>query len=488
MRAFLASSIGVTATAALLLPLTPASTLTASSTSHSEPGMSGTAAAAGANGGAPDARAAGNRQLPGHTQSLTLGGSKAGTRAADNGQVDLAPQKVHPFSLVGAVWDRPDSELHGRVQIRTHDAHGTGWSDWQDMETHSEDRPDTAAAETQDTEARGSTAPMWVGGSDGVQARVQPEEGLPEGLRLELVDPGPEPAGHPGQAGKSGAAAPGSAGSGSRNSGSREATEAGRQAGVLPPLSKAQTQAEYPSVPESGNASGAGGNGAPDPAGAQSGVRPASAGSGSGGERAAGPIGPRPGIVTRSGWGADEGMREGDFQYTNTVRTAFVHHTAMSNNYKCSEVPSILRSIYRYHVKSSKWRDIGYNFLVDKCGKIYEGRAGGVAKAVQGAHTYGFNSNSMGVAVLGSFDKASPSKASVDAVSKLTAWKLGLFGVNPSGATRLTSGGGKFKKGTTVRMNNIAGHRDGFDTSCPGAKLYDKLGTIRSTASHLQGR
>ncbi|MGP3637429.1 peptidoglycan recognition protein family protein, partial [Streptomyces sp. 24-1644] len=200
-------------------------------------------------------------------------------------------------------------------------------------------------------------------------------------------------------------------------------------------------------------------------------------------------VGPRPRIVTRKGWGADEGLRERQFAYTSRVKAAFVHHSATGNNYRCSQAPSVLRSIYRYHVKSSGWRDFGYNFAIDKCGNIYEGRAGGVAKAVLGAHTLGFNTNSMGIAVLGTFTSTKPSAASVKAVSQLTAWKLGLFGANPKGKTTLVSGGGnRFRKGTKVRLNVISGHRDGFATECPGGRLYKKLGTARAGSARLQGR
>ncbi|MEU3098675.1 peptidoglycan recognition protein, partial [Streptomyces sp. NPDC006967] len=200
-------------------------------------------------------------------------------------------------------------------------------------------------------------------------------------------------------------------------------------------------------------------------------------------------IGPRPAIVTRRGWGADEGLREKKFTYTSKVKAAFVHHTASGNNYKCSQAPSLIRGFYRYHVRSLGWRDIGYNFLIDKCGRIYEGRAGGVAKPVKGAHTMGFNSKSTGIAVIGSYGSRKPSKSAVKAVSRLTAWKLGLHGMNPKAKTYLTSGGGYlYGKGKKVRLNVISGHRDGFNTSCPGGKLYKKLGTTRSTAARYQGR
>jgi uncharacterized protein with LGFP repeats len=200
-------------------------------------------------------------------------------------------------------------------------------------------------------------------------------------------------------------------------------------------------------------------------------------------------IGPRPRIVTRAGWGADERLRERGFVYTKTVKAAFIHHSTTGNNYTCAQAPSVLRSIYRYHVKSSGWRDFGYNFAVDRCGTIYEGRAGGVAKPVLGAHTRGFNDNSMGIAVLGTFTRSRPPKAAVNAVARLTAWKLGLYGRNPRGTTLLVSGGSnKFTKGARVRLKVISGHRDGFATECPGLRLYQRLGSARRASARLQGR
>ena len=166
-----------------------------------------------------------------------------------------------------------------------------------------------------------------------------------------------------------------------------------------------------------------------------------------------------------------------------------MHHTASGNNYSCSQAPSLIRGIYRYHVVSMGWRDIGYNFVIDKCGKIYEGRAGGVAKPVMGAHTLGFNSDSMGIAVIGSYGSTKPSSSAVKAIARLTAWKLGLHGMNPKGKTYLKSGGGNlYRKGKKVRLNVISGHRDGFATECPGGKLYGKLGSVRKTAARYQGR
>lgn len=151
--------------------------------------------------------------------------------------------------------------------------------------------------------------------------------------------------------------------------------------------------------------------------------------------------------------------------------------------------PSVIRSIYRYHVVSSGWQDIGYNFLVDRCGNIYEGRAGGVTEAVRGVHTRGVNADSVGIAVIGTFGRSAPPAAAVRSVAGITAWKLGLYGADPRGSTYLTSAGGNlYRKGKNVRLNVISGHRDGFRTDCPGRQLYGKLGSARSSAARYQGR
>ncbi|AJF65497.1 peptidoglycan recognition protein family protein [Streptomyces vietnamensis] len=456
MRASLASSIAVTCAAVLALPVS----LTATAAASAPP------AAASALPPAPE--------LPGSTQSLPLEPLGAATRALGgaigSGEQGLTRRDVRPFSLVGVVWDDPAAPLHGTVQVRTRAAGGGTWSDWQDVETHNEEHgadPDTAEGSARTH--RGATAPLWVGDSDGVEIRVRGEERLPAGLRLELVDPGQAPAAEPGAPRTRSATTPGARAGAAAAEAAASAVNAQLApygASWIPALSKKETELTARSMPRAQAAPAV----------------PAAA--------AAKPyIGPQPKIITRKGWGADESIREKGFVYTKTIKAAFVHHSATGNNYTCKQAPSVLRSIYRYHVKSMGWRDFGYNFAVDKCGNIYEGRAGGVAKPVMGAHTLGFNTNSMGIAVLGTFSKSNPPAAVVTAVARLTAWKLGLHGVNPKGTSYLVSGGGNlYKKGTKVRFNAIAGHRDGFATECPGVKLYGKLGTARTSSAKYQGR
>jgi hypothetical protein len=185
----------------------------------------------------------------------------------------------------------------------------------------------------------------------------------------------------------------------------------------------------------------------------------------------------RPTIYTRAQWGADERLRD-DYIGMGEVRAAVVHHTAGSNNYSASDVPAIIRGIYRYHVTGNGWDDIGYNFLIDKWGRIWEGRYGGVDKPVVGAHALGVNSQTYGASILGDFTSTAPTSAALTAQAKLAAWKLGLSYIDPTARTTL-DGYGTFP--------TVNGHRDTYSTSCPGQKVYDKLPWIRSRARTYQG-
>ena len=111
-------------------------------------------------------------------------------------------------------------------------------------------------------------------------------------------------------------------------------------------------------------------------------------------------------IVPRLGWSANERIRRAPPKYAPALRLAIVHHTAGSNSYRPSQSPAIVRAIEIYHVLGNGWNDIGYNFLVDKYGQIFEGRYGGMTRAVIGAHAMGFNVGSVGVSVIGNYSAA----------------------------------------------------------------------------------
>ncbi|GAA0799086.1 peptidoglycan recognition protein family protein [Spirilliplanes yamanashiensis] len=189
-------------------------------------------------------------------------------------------------------------------------------------------------------------------------------------------------------------------------------------------------------------------------------------------------------IVRRSQWGANEKLMPHAPEYTGLPQAMFVHHTAGTNSYSCADSPRLLRGIQAYHVKSRGWNDIGYNFLVDRCGTLYEGRAGGVGLPVLGAHTFGFNSDTAGIAVMGNHGGVGVTNAVKVAIARITAWKLSGTGVDPLGRVVLTArSNGKFKAGTRVTMNRVSGHRNAVGTECPGNALYSQLGSIRVLAA-----
>ncbi|SED19966.1 N-acetylmuramoyl-L-alanine amidase [Streptomyces sp. 2131.1] len=197
---------------------------------------------------------------------------------------------------------------------------------------------------------------------------------------------------------------------------------------------------------------------------------------------------PQPVIVTRAGWHADEAIVREHAVYTGAVRAVFVHHTGETNDYDCAEAPELIRRVEEAHIRDRGWDDIGYNFLVDRCGTIYEGRAGGVARSVRGAHTTGFNADSVGIAVLGDYyDGEKVPAPVVRALASIAAWKL-LPGVDPRGKVRLrsTNDASRYPKGEVAVLNVISGHRDTYRTSCPGQALYDELPEIRTMAAAMR--
>jgi len=191
----------------------------------------------------------------------------------------------------------------------------------------------------------------------------------------------------------------------------------------------------------------------------------------------------RPRIVTRAGWHADESMRRAPPVYASALEMVFVHHTDTATSAPCSDSARIVRGIYAYHVRVNGWNDIGYNFLVDKCGTVFEGRYGGMTKPVLGAQTKGFNTGSAGIAVIGTYTSARPPHAAVAALERLIAWRLDVAHVNPVARVEMVSSGNpRYGRGRHVMFNAVAGHRDAFPTSCPGAALYALLPRIRAAA------
>jgi hypothetical protein len=191
-----------------------------------------------------------------------------------------------------------------------------------------------------------------------------------------------------------------------------------------------------------------------------------------------------PAIIPRSGWGANESIRRGAPYYADSVHFAIVHHTAGSNSYTRAQSASIVRAIELYHVKGNGWNDIGYNFLVDKYGQIFEGRYGGMTRAVIGAHSQGFNTGSVGVAVIGDYTSTGITPAARAALVSLLSWRLDLDHVDPSSSlVRISAGNPRYAAGRAVTLRAISGHRDTYPTTCPGQSLYSQLPSIRAAVA-----
>jgi hypothetical protein len=190
-----------------------------------------------------------------------------------------------------------------------------------------------------------------------------------------------------------------------------------------------------------------------------------------------------PAIVPRLAWSANERITRAA-RYADELRFALVHHTAGSNRYTRAQSAAIVRAIQLYHVRGNGWNDVGYNFLVDKYGQVFEGRGGGVERNVIGAHAEGFNTGSVGVALLGNYSGTAVSAAAQDAIARLLAWRLDLAHVDPlSSLSWLSAGNARFARGAPVFLRAISGHRDTGFTSCPGGVLYARIPRIARAAA-----
>ncbi|WP_278314660.1 peptidoglycan recognition protein family protein [Lolliginicoccus levis] len=203
-----------------------------------------------------------------------------------------------------------------------------------------------------------------------------------------------------------------------------------------------------------------------------------------------------PRVITRRQWGADESIRARNPVYNDSLGGVAIHHTAGNNQYTESEARQIVRGIYAYHAQTLGWGDVGYHALVDKFGNIYEGRFGGMDRPVQGAHAGGFNVNTAGFSMIGTFTSTAPTSAQITAIAELTGWRLATANaLNPSGTqprltatgtTTMYSEGTSFTwvpRGQPITVPIVFAHRDVNNTECPGSQGYRYLGQIRSTAA-----
>ena len=334
-----------------------------------------------------------------------------------------APTQVHGYATVGVTWKAGTKLAEDQIAVQVRTRTGDTWSDWTTAAYHDDHGPDPDSPEEQ--KVRPGTDAVVVGDVDEVQMRAETDSGqAPADLELAVVDPGT------GAMTKQPAAIDTSklgsdAGSGDTSPGARSTTSTGGDAAALMAMN----------------------------------------------------VSPKPTIYSRAQWGANEALRDKSSLHYGTIQTGFIHHTVNANDYTPEQVPALIRGIYAYHTQSRGWSDIGYNFLVDRFGRIWEGRYGGVDRPVVGAHTKGYNEVSFAMSAIGNFDIAKPPKAVKQAFMQLFAWKLSMYDIRADASHLWVKN--RF-------LYAINGHRDVGKTACPGRYLYAKLPKIRAGAQAIQ--
>jgi hypothetical protein len=385
---------------------------------------------------------------PGSFKAAPAGWGEAGSVQADparGAELLSAPVAVGKARFVGVSWPAPavgpPADMAGRVWLRART--GDGWSGWREVEPAA-DGPDADTAEYRRSERVYSDGQWLDPGTTEVQVRVDQ----------------PAPSGASGAAGSGTSAA---TGPGSSNPAPSATAPSATPSTTATPRAGVQAHLITPDMTAT-----------PGTEGPRAGVATAATA--------------RPAIVSRKGWGAVESLRRAAPDYSSTVKAAVVHHTVQTNRYAPSESAALVRADYLYHVRSRGWNDIGYNFLVDRYGRVFEGRYGGITRAVLGAHAGGFNTYTTGVALLGTFSAGRPPAAMVASLKRLLAWKLDLTHVDPTGKTTLRSAGGanvRFPAGRKLFASTIFGHRSTSFTDCPGSPTLGLLRSIRTAVARI---
>jgi len=200
-----------------------------------------------------------------------------------------------------------------------------------------------------------------------------------------------------------------------------------------------------------------------------------------------------PDFITRREWGANSkpgGCRPREKPETGRIKAGVIHHTVSTNTYSEAEAPGIVLGICRYHRNGNGWNDIGYNALVDRFGNVYQGRAGGMRRAIVGAHAEGVNTQTTGVAAIGDFTRHKPPRKLRRGLIRYLSWKLDLAGVPAEGSTWLTSTGGPSQRtpnGQRVKVKTIFYHGVTNYTACAGAALNRLVPKIRRAVARKIG-
>jgi hypothetical protein len=390
---------------------------------------------------------------------------------------------------LGVTWPEPAADAALDVEVRVLDE--GRWSAWTPLEAGA--APDAGSVDAEHA-TRAGTESMWLGGAEAVQVSFADTVALDVGeLALTLVGDASPADGSPAPGGTSAPSAAPSSPAPSEPAPSSPAPSSPAPS-VPPPASPTPTAGPTPATATAPAAATTSSTAAVRDRAAATASRSGTVGrtvaqvsapqvataQAAGTQAAAAGTAPR--VISRAEWGAPAQTCRPDV--ASGLVGAVVHHTAGSNGYgSVAEAMQQLRNDAAYHIQSRGWCDIGYNFVVDKWGNIYEGRAGSMTEAVVGVHAGGFNTGTVGVSMLGTYDAAPPLATQV-AVGRIIGWRLGAYRVDPRGTMSYATGTGENSRfqNQTVTLPRVIGHRDVSYTSCPGNGGYAALAAIRNTA------
>lgn len=338
----------------------------------------------------------------------------------------LAATSTADFMLAGVTWDIAGPEVTG-VELRVRE--GGSYGDWERLEIN---EASTAV------DGRLGTQPLITNGADGVEVRLTTTDGsATRDARVETVDPGTSDL----DGRQAEAATPAGAAAPSPVISSQDAAAASASAAASTSSTPSLSAAQVESL--------------------------------------------RPAVVSRSAWGADESLRR-DWGTVIQPKAMVLHHTASTNSYTAAQAAAQVRGIYVYQAKTLGWGDIGYNFLVDKFGTVYEGRHRSLETTLTGAHTAGFNTQAFGVSALGNYEEVDAPAALVESITRVGAWQVAKHGIDLDGTVTLTSEADsststvRFRRGQQVSLPTFFGHITTSYTACPGKHLIPKLPAIRT--------
>jgi N-acetylmuramoyl-L-alanine amidase/LGFP repeat len=350
---------------------------------------------------------------PRTTKVLRAAGA-SGTSAGSTLAAHLVRTSLAPFQVAGVTWRSRPLISDISVQVRT--LTRAGWGQWQPLPV---DGDGPSSGESKARGARPGTQPLWTATATGIEVAVSTATGAaPKGLQVSTIDPGRS---------------------------TYDAKAVARTSATLSTgAAKAGTAPTVLSTPAASPGRALTRDGFPE----------------------------MPRIIKRKQWGANPKLTEPcwDPIYGDSLKMVFIHHTVNSNDYSAAQAPALMRGILAYHTQGQGWCDIGYNFVVDRFGNIYEGRRGGIRKPVRGAHAGDYNTDSTGISMLGNFDTSRLTTVMQNALVRLVGWRLGTAYKSGTGPERLA--GKRFKR--------ISGHRDAMATACPGRYGYAFLPTLRS--------